>query len=253
MNEMEFYDELATDYDQMTRFQERLATEERTLGHWKARYGFASALDAACGTGLHAILLSRLGVRSVGADISAGMLQQARRHAEQAQVSVEWVQVAFSDLSDRFPASSFDAVFCLGNSIPHVLGDRELRVAVENFRSVLRPGGILAVQVLNYARILEKGERIIGVNESGPATFVRFYDFLENERVRFNILTILKDAKKLNHSLRSTTLRTYRLADLSSTLAEIGFVSVETYGDLRFAPFQQDTSANLVIVAQAPV
>jgi len=251
MNEVEFYDELATDYDQMTRFQERLAAEERTLAQWKRRYGFTSALDAACGTGLHAILLSRIGVRTVGADISAGMLEQARRHAKQAQASVEWAQIAFSELSSRFPTSSFDAVFCLGNSLPHVLDDTELRVTLENFRSVLRPGGVLAVQLLNYARILETCERIVGINESGDATFVRFYDFLDKERVRFNILTIRRDGKKLSHSLRSTTLCTHGLAKLSTSLGELGFVSLETYGDLRFAPFQQNNSANLVIVAHA--
>ncbi|RPJ50835.1 MAG: class I SAM-dependent methyltransferase, partial [Acidobacteria bacterium] len=70
----DFYKELASDYDSMTRFKQRLRGEEQMLRRWRERYGFNSALDAACGTGLHAVVLAQMGVKATAADPSAAML-----------------------------------------------------------------------------------------------------------------------------------------------------------------------------------
>jgi SAM-dependent methyltransferase len=235
----------------MTRFEDRIDAEQKILAQWKTRYDLTSALDAACGTGMHAIILSRLGIKTAGADPSEGMLEQARRNAERAGVAVDWVKLPFADLSRGFGDSSFDAVFCLGNSLPHLLEHDELMLALENFNAVLRPGGILVVQILNYARILEKRQRIVGINESGAVTFVRFYDFLEDDTIRFNILRITREQGRLNHKLQETLLRAYRMSGLERPLEAAGLGSIETYGDLNFAAFEPDKSQNLVIVARA--
>ncbi len=251
MSEADFYDRLAADYDRMTRFEDRIEGEQKILAQWKIRYGFSSALDAACGTGMHAIILSRLGVRVAGADPSEAMLEQARRNAERANVAVDWANLPFAKLSRGFGNSSFDAVFCLGNSLPHLLTDEELKVALENFNAVLRPNGILVVQILNYARILTGRQRIVGINESGPVTFVRFYDFLDEKTIRFNILRITREQGKLTHRLQETFLRAYRMEDLRLPLEKSHFGSIETYGDLGFSVFETELSPNLVIVARA--
>ncbi len=251
MGEADFYNQLAADYDRMTRFEDRIESEQKILAQWKTRYGFSSALDAACGTGMHAIILSRLGVQTTGADPSEGMLAQARRNAERARVTVNWVSLPFAELSSGFAASSFDVVFCLGNSIPHLLGDDELRRAFDNFYAVLRPDGILIVQLLNYSRIFEKLQRVVGINEWGATTFVRFYDFLDEDMVRFNILTITREQGKLNHNLRETVLKGYQLTGLEKALRKAGFNSIEAYGDMSFAAFEPNKSPNLVIVVRA--
>ena len=49
-------------------------------------------LDLGCGTGRHAIALVREGYKVTGIDISAGMLEVARRKAAEAGVEVEWIQ-----------------------------------------------------------------------------------------------------------------------------------------------------------------
>jgi ubiquinone/menaquinone biosynthesis C-methylase UbiE len=54
---MEFYKQLADPYDLMTRFEERFKNEKKILQKWQHKLPFQSALDVACGTGLHSILL----------------------------------------------------------------------------------------------------------------------------------------------------------------------------------------------------
>ena len=53
------------------------------------------------------------------------------------------------DLESRFEKASFDLVLCLGNTLPHLA---ELRPFLAEAGSLLRPGGSLVLQLLNYSR-----------------------------------------------------------------------------------------------------
>jgi len=97
-----FYDALAEDYDKMTRFEQRLENEALMLKKWVEKYNIRSALDAACGTGLHAILLSRWGIETVGCDISPAMLEKARKNAKKFEANVEWIESDMQSLGEKF-------------------------------------------------------------------------------------------------------------------------------------------------------
>jgi len=244
----DFYKEIAADYDRMTRLAGRLDAEERTLGRWKKRFGFKSALDAACGTGLHAIALARLGVATVAADISAEMLDVARRNAQNEGARLEFLETSMTRLAARLQGP-FDAIFCLGNSLPHLERDGDLEAALSGFARLLDPDGVVVLQLLNYAKILKTRERVIAINADGDSQYVRFYDFLD-DRVRFNVLTIRRSGSKFSHSLSSTILRPYTLQELQLALQATGFGRLEVFGDMSFAPFKADAAPNVVIGAR---
>ncbi|RPI20590.1 MAG: class I SAM-dependent methyltransferase [Acidobacteria bacterium] len=244
----DFYDVIASDYDSMTRFHQRLKSEEEVLRRWRDRYSFDSVLDAACGTGLHAIVLARLGVKTAAADPSRAMLEVARRHASEVRVEVPFVEADFAALDARF-SDRFGAVLVLGNSLPHVHEESQLTVSLRGLAAVMDGSGILVLQLLNYERILAQKERIVGVNRDRDNHFVRFYDFL-GDLVQFNILVLRTEGDKVTHRLSSTILRPYRLAELAPALKAAGLRNVETFGDMTFSPFDPVSSPNLVIVAR---
>jgi glycine/sarcosine N-methyltransferase len=244
----DFYSTLACDYDSMTRFRERLPSEEAMLRRWRERYGFDSALDAGCGTGLHALVLARMGVRTTGVDPAGTMLEEARRHANEEGVDVRLVEADFSGLCTRL-SDRFRAVLVLGNSLPHVLKQDELSASLRGLAGVMESSGILVVQLLNYERILAGRERIVGVNRARDKYFVRFYDFLE-ELVRFNVLVITDEEGRIGHRLTSTLLRPYRLAELVPAFDASGLLIAETFGDMNFSSFEPASSPNLVVVAR---
>ena len=73
-----------------------------------------------------------------------------------------WLSLS-DDLShvDGVPQGGFDAVLCLGNSFAH-LPDFEgslhnQKVALSNFRDIIRPGGILVIDHRNFDDILTTG------------------------------------------------------------------------------------------------
>lgn len=245
---MEFYDALAEQYDEMTRFTERIASERKTLQKWIDRYGFRSALDVACGTGLHAIILTQLGVATIGVDRSAAMLDQARRQAEDLGVIIPWIHAPMQALASQITTPS-QALFCLGNSLPHILAPTELDVTIPNFYDCLTEGGVLVIQLLNYARVLAQQQRIVAIHRNAETVYVRFYDF-QAETVQFNVLTIHFQGATSTHHLHSTPLKPYTKADLEPVLTQHGFINLEYFGDMQFHPFEEATSGNLVIAAR---
>ncbi|GAB4370892.1 MAG: hypothetical protein Kow0042_13320 [Calditrichia bacterium] len=245
---MKFYDRLSEDYDLMTRFSERLITEKPIMEAWVKRYGFRSALDAACGTGLHALLLAKLGVRVVGVDISPQMLERAKSHAREAGVELPFFESSLENLTE-IVHQKFEAIFCLGNSLPHLLTHKELSTAVQNFYHLLLPGGIVVLQLLNYTKIFTEKNRIVGINKSGSKEFIRFYDFT-TPMIGFNILTIEWKPEGVVHSLHNTKLYPYQKEELLAELKKIGFSQITCFGDMKFSVFQEQSSPNLVIVAE---
>ncbi len=245
-----FYHSLAEEYDEMTRFSARLESEKQVLRQWVERYRISSVLDAACGTGLHAILFSQLGVQVTGCDVSEAMLTKARENSKRLEAQVHWVVAAMQSLRQNI-RGKFDAVFCLGNSIPHLQTREDLNRTLQNFREVLQTGGTLILQLLNYHRILSEKKRIININRnrSGNIEYIRFYDFAK-DRLVFNILRIDWKKPKVAHQINSTELFPYLKEDIESALRENGFSNPEYFGDIKFSPFSGDTSPNRVVVAK---
>ena len=73
-----------------------------------------------------------------------------------------WLSLT-EDLShNEIPEASFDAVLCLGNSFAHLPDfeghQEQQKLALSNFRDMVKPGGIMVVDHRNYDFILKTGE-----------------------------------------------------------------------------------------------
>ena len=242
---MDFYDQIAADYDRIVEQGDRAEDARRFVARLAERHALTSTVDVACGTGLYAQALADHGAAVVAADISEPMLQQARLAVDNPRV--RWVCAPMQSLAGHV-AGGVDAVLCMGNSLPHLLTDNDLAATLAGFHSMLTPGGIAVVQLLNYQRLLAAGERIVGVTRSGDSQYVRFYDFLTN-RVQFNILGMHWSGSQCEHHLHQTPLRPYLAADLGPALIAADFVNVEAFGGLDLSPFQPTESDQLLLIA----
>ncbi len=244
---LQFYEELASDYDEMTRFSTRLEKEKESWEKWTQRYRMESVLDAACGTGIHAIVLAQMGRHVVGADISPAMIESARHHAKENEVAIRWITASMQEL-DKKTSEKFDTILCLGNSLPHLLSNEDLDKTLSGFNHMLQPGGRLIIQILNYHKILREKNRVVAVNRHANREFVRFYDFLP-DNIRFNVLSIDWSGEKPGHRLLSTQLHPYMIEELESALRRTGFGHPEVFGDMEFEPYEENRSNNLVLIS----
>ena len=244
----EFYEALAADYDQMTSFENRLVSERPFLRLVVEQHGITSALDAGAGTGLHSILLAQLGVRVTAVDLSASMLESLGRHAAEKKVPVEILRSSFRDLPASYHGT-VDAVFSMGNTLAHILDDVELVETLMNFRRMIRIGGILFLQVLNYDRVLSTRQSTQSIRESDGVTYKRFYDFQE-DRLVFNVAKIEHRDGDVEHQRTSVSLRPWRSDELVGSLTKAGFLGIDTFGSISFERFKSGSSKDLVILAR---
>jgi SAM-dependent methyltransferase len=244
-----FYDRLAPDYDDLTGFGKRLVHEKPFFRLLVENLNIATALDAGCGTGFHSLLLAQLGVRVTAVDVSGEMLARLERHASEMKLDIRRVRSDFQGLKELAPGP-FDAVFCMGNTLPHLLSEADIRMALTNFSAILRPGGTLLLQILNYDRILATRERIQNAKESNGVTFVRFYDFDDGRGlVLFNILKIEKKEDRLTTGLITVPLLPVTSARIVSILEECGYRQIGTFGSIAMDPFNPSLSKDIVIIA----
>ena len=244
---MKFYENIAGFYDDMTRFSDRFEKERPVFQNILKKHNIKTALDVACGTGLHTILLNELGVKTVGVDVSEEMLDLAKTHAQNRGLDLTFLNLGMHELVPNFQ-EKFDAVFCLGNSLPHLQDIQALNEAVAQFAGVLCPGGAVFLQLLNYKKILENKNRIVNITYNDNKEFIRFYDFLEN-KIQFNILMIRKETDKAEHSLYSTVLVPYSYDNLEHVLKNNNFTNIKDFANLQDQPFLIHTSDNLVMTA----
>jgi len=254
---MDMYDSLSADYDRFVDWTARLRVEMPFIEAQIQKIGTGQSpvrvLDAACGTGMHAVALAQRGHQTAGADLCQGMVTQAAVNAERAGVRVEFRVAGFGELSRFF--NGFDALLCLGNSLPHLQSPSELAAALDDFAACLRPGGLLLIQNRNFDAVLARNERWMspeGHREGGREwLFFRFYDFNPDQSLTFHVATFQrKNGSPWQQKIDSTGLYPQRRDELVAALKAAGFSQITEYGGMTSDPFDPQTSPNLVLVAR---
>ncbi len=270
-----FYDALAPMFDVMTDWDARLAAEGPFLAAVLQEAGAQAVLDAACGSGGHALWLAQQAYRVAGADVSPLMIDLARRKAAEARLDVPFVVADLADLPPWPPSlpgkgefgspplrgeglgEGFDAVLCLGNSLPHLLTQADLVDALRGMADVLRPGGTLVLQNLNYDLRWQRRPRWFaaqgGVLDGQEVLVWRFADYdAPAGRIAFHIALFRKAAAGWQVEVHTTPHRPLFQADLAAALAEAGFTAARWYGRMAspLEPFAPERSPDLVVVAR---
>jgi glycine/sarcosine N-methyltransferase len=251
LSRVPLYDALAGDYDRFVDWKGRLAHELPFLDRLFAGWGVERVLDAACGTGHHAIALSQRGYKVIGADLSTAMVERARENAAAASLNIQFTVTGLGEHAAL--GEAFDAVLCLGNSLPHLLTRAAVEGALADFASVLRPGGLLVIQNRNFDRVWAERERFMPPQShrdgEGEWLFVRFYDF-HQETVTFHMIRLRRSEEGWTQDVESTELRPIFRDDLAAALAAAGFDRKAFYGGYDGLPFDPARSGDLILVAE---
>jgi glycine/sarcosine N-methyltransferase len=251
VSQVPLYDALAADYDRFVNWEGRLAHELPFFDRLFAGRDHLDVLDAACGTGQHAIALAQKRHQVVGTDLSGPMVEQARENAAAAGIDLTFSMVGLGSLATL--GKVFDAVLCLGNSLPHLLTRSAVDDALTDFAAVLRPGGLLVIQNRNFDQVCTERERFMAPQSHRVGdeewVFVRFYDF-DGDTITFNMIRLRRTHDGWAQDVASTALRPIFRDDLLSRLAASGFGEVVCYGDYGGSAFHAGESGDLIVVAQ---
>ncbi len=103
-------------------------------------------LELACGTGQLTVPVASAGLRIVGVDNSASMLDAAKERAAAAKVSVEY---CLCDMRNFDLGRRFGLIFIARNSLLHLHSTEDFLAAFAMVRRHLTPAGIFAFDIFN--------------------------------------------------------------------------------------------------------
>lgn len=189
--------------------------------------------DVASGTGYHAITLAQHGFDVYATDGAKNMVEQTRENAKQYGVDlVDVRQVDWRELGTVYGPNKFDALLCLGNAFTHLF-EHDARVeALKSMYTVLKPGGLIAVDQRNYDYMLSEGY-------SSKHAF-----YYTSDEVDVYPIHIGEDAVVFEYSYpdgEKFHLRLFPLRQdyVSKLLQDTGFERVTRYGDFE-NPYDED-------------
>ena len=199
-------------------------------------------LDVSCGIGTQAIGLALQGFAVTGSDLSAASVERARQEAGRWGVSLA-LSVCDVRQAHGHHGTGFGVVVSADNSLPHLLTDQDLLLALEQMRACLAPGGGCVVTLRDYARE-ERGRHLVkpyGVRVENGRRYLLFqvWDFdADGERYDLGFYFVEEDLhtrQVRTHVMRSRyyALSTDRLCELMRTA---GFQQVRRIDDAFYQP-----------------
>lgn len=221
-------------------------------------------LDVACGHGVDSIMLLEEGFMMTSTDASDKMLKYALRERWNRRKQPEfdnwvieegnWLTLPedIEDIPNR-PKEGYDAVICLGNSFAH-LPDFDgcltsQKTSIDNFMSLLKPGGILLIDHRNYDEILSTGavpaknvyynsSDIIGIKCSNlyvdGRPMMTTMDYKMDVKSMISNSNLKLDSTQTEHHFR-LSYYPHRLEEFTKTLREVCGPEAhhEVYGDFK--------------------
>lgn len=191
-------------------------------------------LDIGCGTGRHAIELTKRGYRVTGFDLSEGQLHLAREKAAAAGAAVDFQR---RDATQPHFNQEFDAaiVFCEG-AFPLMETDDKNYAILTHAAAALRPGGKLLLTTLNALfPLFHSVKDFLDAGKSGTTTGRLTFDLMTFRE--HSELTFTDDAGQ--SQTIETNERYYTPAEMRWLLQTAGFVKVDIFG-CRLGQFSRE-------------
>jgi SAM-dependent methyltransferase len=232
------------------RLQREAALLQRVLGDAPSRL----VLDLGCGSGEHTRFLNALGFEATGVDASPSQLEAARA----AEPGGRYVRAGLTEL-DAVIAAGQGGAICLGNTLPHLCEEGEVRAFFNGLARCLLPGAPFLLQLLNYDRILDRGERTFpvvlrpGAAEAESTVFLRLMTHHGGGRLTFTPASLRyhpgAEAPLELLAAHDVSLRGWRRAEVESFLSEGGFRVKEVLGTMTGEAWSAGSS-DLVLVTE---
>lgn len=254
MKDHTLYNDLAKYYDIMYSKSGRIdyASLVKFLDNLFKKFKCKEILDIGCGTATTTLMLHKLGYEIEGTDLNRGMLDIAAQKAS----DIKFFQ---SDMRDIRTKRKFDAAFISFRSFSYITENEDVEKSIRSVNNALKKGGIFVFDNFSAKNVIlskiksgkltrkdtleaRQGDIHITRNSNSITTFDG------NVKMHWTADYKIKDGKKLIRKRETSILRAFFLDELETLLKYNGFRIIDTYGDYKFAKF--NNQINLIIVAE---
>lgn len=195
-------------------------------------------LDLGCGTGDYCAAFTRDGISSVGLDLDAAMISQARTRAPEAEFHV-------LDML-QFPTlpGPWAMIYSIGNTAAH-LPRPNFWDCVTTVAQQLTPGGIWIVQVMNWDYVLGLPNFTFPPKVMDGAVFHRMYDQITPDGLTFTTSLEIDGQQMFTDQVRLYPMTS---SEIVAGHEERGFRLREHVADYAGSGFDPDVfSANIFV------
>ena len=201
-------------------------------------------LDLGCGTGLHAIELSRRRYQVVGYDLSLAMLARA---GEEAQERAQKLNFVHGDMREMTFDETFDGVYSWSTSFGYFEEDKNAAI-ISRVHRALRSGGQFLLDVVNRDFVANQSPSLVWFEGDGCICMDEMQVDWITSRMRVKRTMMLDDGrtKEIEYSIRI-----YALHELGKLLHDHGFRVAEVSGRIATpGVFFGPTSPRTIILAE---
>ncbi len=233
----QFYDQLADDYHLIfADWKESVQQQGAILNKLIKEQGFkppAKLLDCSCGIGTQAIGLALQGYDIQGTDLSTKSISRAKKEAKNFGVDINFQPADFRKLS-QIIKEQFEIVITCDNSLPHLLTDKDLALAIKNIYKVMLPNGLLIASIRDYDTLLKEKPTVTPVTIYGKGDN-RYFSFQEwswdtkKPIYSLNHFIVKKQKNSWKTDCRNSKYRAIKRAELSKFLKAAGLSSITWY------------------------
>ncbi|MGJ9425880.1 class I SAM-dependent methyltransferase [Nesterenkonia halotolerans] len=220
--------------------------------------GARRVADVGCGTGVLGVMLAQHGIRVVGVDPSAAMIDVARARSARAGVDeqVSWIH----GFADQLETGAADAVVMEGHVAQYFLERADWDAVLAQAWQALSPGGHLAFESRNPAALELDAWDAESTRETQPhpggGEFTSWMeiagvrqDAVDGQLITARAHNLLPDAREI---IAEETLRYRPLAVLRESLTAAGFEIRQLWGDWDRDELSED-SPEMIFLAQKPL
>ena len=256
MTEALYNKDMAPWYDEL--YVKFLRTEKEVLFLDKVfkKHRVKSVLDIACGTGRHSIALKRLGYEVTGIDLSAPMIEYARKKSKEAGLVIPFHKMDMRKIKLK---KKFDAVVILFTSFCYMNRNQDIIDSLNSIRKVLKKNGILIIDVHNFwskmvenrfkketKDIVKKGSNKMEIHYKNYLDKVHPLVYLSGSFRRFEgkrRLPLVKDKEP-------RALRIFTPDEFDLLFRLTGFKASEFYGNFDIKAKLSENNKRLIVLAK---
>jgi glycine/sarcosine N-methyltransferase len=242
----DLFGEVAGDYDRM--FPRDFAEDKRVLSRAFKGHKVRTVLDCACGTGPHVALLAGQGYEVTGSDSSEPMLEEARARLAEQELTADLVHAQWQNLPGTLN-KRFDAVICIGNSLPLAGTDSEVQAAVQGMFDVVSPGGVLVIQNRNMDKMKRERPEAILNEADQPGNYTLFIFEYQDPMVIYKIFYIVT-GREHEVAYHEFPMNLLVRAKFDRMLQGVGASAWRHFGDSYFSPFSPAKSPRMITVVE---
>jgi ubiquinone/menaquinone biosynthesis C-methylase UbiE len=216
-----------------------------------------SVIDIGCGTGNHAVRLSKLGYEVTGVDVSASMLKIARE--KDGREKIRFKQGDMKRIRKVVPKTQkFDAAICLGQAFSSMITDRDVQAFFNGLHSILKQNGLFVFCARNAKKIKEEYLNKLRldhmINEEKLQLLILAYNTRDTQDpsvIIWKPMYLINENNKVGLQIREHKLRWFDFSTLKKMTIESGFEVEAVYSGSKREKFKEDEHTDMWFVTTA--